>query len=201
MINLLLTTYNGERYLADLLDSLMTQTEDSWSLFVHDDGSTDSTLTILNRYSSLMKGRMRILSIGRTHLGAMHAFELLLRETPEADYYMFVDQDDVWLPEKTAVTLAAMKQAEQTAGSKPVVVHTDLVVVDENLQTISPSFWQYSNLRPRLIEGDIHYLAIANCLTGCTMMLNHVARETVLPFAANAYMHDQWIGQIGRAHV
>jgi hypothetical protein len=87
-----------------------------------------------------------------------------------------------------------MQRQEQHLPNKPIVVHTDLQVVDENLQPIAPSFWQYGGICPDILDTNIHYIAICNSVTGCAMLMNNAARECALPFSTNAFMHDAWIG-------
>lgn len=126
-----------------------------------------------------------------TRLGAMGSFERLLEENPGYAYYAFADQDDVWKPNKLESMLDIMRLAEGRHGVEtPLLVHCDLEVVDEKLRTIAPSFWEYTNIRPAIIDSDIHYLAISNCVTGCATLFNTAAREAALPFRSSARMHD-----------
>ena len=192
MIDILLATYNGGEYIGAFLQSLQSQTYTDWRLLVRDDGSTDDTL---EQIQTLTQGwHQEVVFVeGGDHTGAKNSFEQLLMHS-ENEYCAFADQDDIWRENKLAVSVSAMCEAESVNAGKAIVVHTDLQVVDSELKTISESFWKYSNLRPELIEGDIHYLAISNCLTGCTMLMNKPAREVSLPFASNAAMHDAWVG-------
>ena len=194
MIDILLATYNGEKYLREWLQSLSKQTYSDWRLLVHDDGSTDHSMHILREETAGWPQEVKILPPEPKPLGAIRSFEKLLKAS-DSDYCAFADQDDVWLPEKLALCIEAMQKEEAIHERKtPIVVHTDMRVVDSELNKIDGSFWQYSNLRPALLESDVHYLAVANCLTGCTMLLNNAAREVALPIGENAYMHDAWTG-------
>lgn len=189
-----MSTYNGERYLREQINSILAQTHQEWQLLVRDDGSSDGTLGILEEYAVAHPERIRILRDGRKNLGAKRSFEQLLCHAPEAEYYMFADQDDVWLPTKVETTLSAVQVLERQYGKqRPIVVHTDLRVVDEELQEMHSSFWQYSNIRPEILDSDVHYLGICNAVTGCAMLFNHAAKAVSLPFAEYAFMHDQWI--------
>ena len=189
-----MSTYNGELYLPAQMDSLLAQTDQEWVLLVRDDGSTDATPAILKDYVAAHPERISILEDEQKNLGAKASFEQLLSHAPEADYYMFADQDDVWLPEKVATTKAAAQALEGKLGKHtPIVVHTDLRVVDEELKQIHPSFWQYSNIRPEILDSNVHYLGICNAVTGCAMLFNSAAKQVSLPFAEYAFMHDQWI--------
>ena len=194
MTAILMSTYNGERFLREQLDSILGQTETNWQLLVRDDGSGDGTLAILKEYVNAHSDRIALLEDGKRNLGAKASFEQLMLHAPEAEYYMFADQDDVWLPNKVADTKAAMQALESRQGKdKPLVVHTDLRVVDEDLGEMHPSFWRYSNIRPEILDSNVHYLGICNAVTGCAMLFNRTAKEVSLPFADYAFMHDQWI--------
>ncbi len=191
MLRILMSTYNGARYLAEQLDSIIAQTYTDWRLTVRDDGSTDGTLAVLADYAKKDK-RITILSDGE-NLGACKSFERLLTQCNDAEYYAFADQDDVWDINKLAVCMATILSAERDFPDKPIVVHSDLRVVDEQLHEIASSFWQYSNICPDLLNHNIHYLAICNSVTGCAMLFNRAACRSALPFAKKAYMHDAWI--------
>lgn len=189
MITILMSTYNGAQYLREQLDSILTQTYSDWQLVVRDDGSTDETIEIVQSYTEKDE-RIRIVHDGH-NLKAMRSFEYLLREYGKEGYIAFADQDDVWLPDKLQVSLQRMMEAEEQYGAKtPIVVHTDLKIVDECLHTISPSFWQYSNIHPQILDDNIHHLALCNSVTGCTMLINQAARRVSLPFTGKALMHD-----------
>ena len=186
---ILLATYNSEKYLAELLDSIVNQTYREFSLYIRDDGSTDSTLQILEQYAA-RHDNFFILSDTVKSRRAMGSFFWLL-ERVEADYYMFCDHDDIWLKSKVENSLVKMLQIEQPA--RPVIVCTDLVVVDSNLNAISPSLWSYMRLRPELLT-KLKFALSCNLFTGCTMMINRLARNLSLPVSPNAVMHDSWIG-------
>lgn len=187
---ILLATYNGARYLRPLLDSLFAQTEKRWTLYVHDDGSADETLDILNAYAAAHPN-MVLLDYPPTG-GAKNNFLSLLERTA-ADFYMFCDQDDVWAERKVERTLEKMLEAEeQFSAATPIVVHCDLFVTDEGLNVTSPSFWQCEHI-DALREPTFSQLAACNLLTGCAMMLNAAAKAVVPTSAPLAKMHDAWI--------
>lgn len=199
MIHILLSTYNGERYLKEQLDSIIAQTYTDWRLFVRDDGSTDDTLRIVEQYAE-KDDRIRIIDNGNANVGAMRSFEYLLKQCDGAEYYAFADQDDVWRSDKLTLSLDVIQQAEKVHSGKPIVVHTDLQVVDENMIEIAPSFWHYSNIQADLLDAHIRYLAICNSVTGCAMLFNKAARDCSLPMSADAYMHDAWLALMTAYH-
>ena len=193
MIHIFLSTYNGEKYLSEQFESIIGQSYRDWRLYVRDDGSSDGTCEILNRYAQ--RDERITLVADERHLGAKDSFMWMLEEYGEADYFAFADQDDIWDANKLEVSMEAMQEAEHRYPDSPIVVHTDLRVVDEELGVIDSSFWHYSNIRPDLLDKNIHYMAICTSVTGCTMIFNRAARACALPMETNAFMHDWWITQ------
>lgn len=191
MLYILMSTYNGERYLAEQLDSIIAQTYADWHLFIRDDGSKDGTKRIAEQYA--LADQRITLCEDNENIGAMRSFERLLTQYGDADYFAFADQDDVWMPDKLILSLDAMRSAEKEYPALPVVVHTDLQVVDSHLREIAPSFWDYGGIVPELLDDNIHFIAICNSLTGCAMIMNRAARQAVLPFNPDVYMHDAWV--------
>lgn len=190
-VAILLATYNGEKYLREQIASLMVQTYHEWHLYVHDDGSSDGTLAILQETANEHPSRVTILDY-RAQGGSCRNFMSLLQRV-EASYYMFCDQDDVWHPEKIELTLGTMLDAERNCPPHPVVVHTDLRVVNQSLEVVHSSFFEYSDIHPDDFSTYDDY-AYQNIVTGCTMMLNAPAKASALsrPFTY-ATMHDTWI--------
>lgn len=186
-IAILLATYNGEKFLKEQLESLYAQTCTDWTLFVRDDLSTDSTLKILQQYAS-ERGKMQFIENNGVRLGAMGNFMTLLEEV-ESDYYMFMDEDDVWLPRKIENEYQVI---EGTDSTKPQLVITNIKIVDNMLHTVSESFWHSIRFTPRLFDS-FQYQAYMCYVTGCTMMFNHKAKLVSFPIATYAPMHDWWI--------
>lgn len=189
-IAILLTTFNSEKHLRPQLDSLFAQSWQDFKIYVHDDGSDDNTLQILTEYQ-LKYPQLILLHDRQAGRKAKGSFMWLLENT-RADYYMFCDHDDVWLSDKIEKTYTKMRACEQARPGKAVVINTDLKVVDEQLNEISPSFWAYNKIRPALLKS-FEYLTVCNAFTGCTMMINQAAKELALPISEKALMHDKWI--------
>lgn len=193
-IEVALATLNSEPFLAELLDSLFGQSEQNFTILVADDGSTDSTLDILKLYASRWPNRIRIVAQSRETLGPLRNFARLI-DHASADYLMLCDHDDVWLPDKIELTLKHMISAEARQGrDTPLLVHTDLLVVDENLNMIDRSFVRYSNINPT--QNDFTRLLTANVATGCTLMANRALYERARPVATEAMMHDHWLALV-----
>ena len=189
-ISILMATYNGIKFLPELLASLKAQTYSNWVLYVQDDLSTDGTSDYI--FTEGVKDHRIKLLPNTEKLGAMKNFMTLLSRI-SSSYYMFCDQDDVWLPTKIEKTFCKMKEMEKGVDKNcPLVVHTDLCVVDENLKEISPSFWDMSRINPTLLKTFAEQ-AGHNLVTGCTMMINRQARDVSLVFSDKTLMHDAWV--------
>ena len=189
-IFILLSTYNGARYLKAQLDSLFAQTYCSIEIIARDDDSNDETISILKSYN------IKILDT-KENLGAKESFAELLNYAvvnSTSDYFMFCDQDDVWEKDKIEKTFAKMQEMEQEFGNIPLLVHTDLKVADEHLHTISSSMWAYEHIDPS--KNSLNRLLIHNTITGCTMMINRKLAELSLPISSSSIMHDWWIGLV-----
>lgn len=191
-IAILMATYNGECYLSEQIDSLLAQTSQNWHLYVHDDGSKDRTVSIVKKYIGEHPEKITLLEYPPQG-GPCRNF-LSMLERVEASYYMFCDQDDVWLPEKVSQSLDAMTDEESVNPHKGVVVFTDLSVVDEHLDVIFVSMWEYSGLYPQYIRTFSDAGGHTVLATGCTMLFNQQAKESCLRFeSSKAVMHDIWL--------
>jgi len=193
LVQVLLATYNGERFLLEQLDSLSRQTYGRWRLLVSDDGSSDGTLSVLEAYVS-REGRARIVDGGASHGGACANF-LSLLSYADAPYVAFCDQDDVWLPHKLGTLVDAMGQLERRyPEGKPLAVFTDLAVVDDSLATISPSHMAHVGVDPR--RCSLANLLVENKAPGCSMLVNRALYQEALRLpegGEGVIMHDWWL--------
>ncbi len=187
-IAVLLATFNGARYIGAQLESLSRQSCDAFHVYVRDDGSTDSTVQLVEDFAQSHPGLVTLVEDGGQRMGAAKSFMSLL-SVVDSDYYMFCDQDDVWLDFKIESTFARMQQVEN--GETPVVVATDLKVVDENLETIRESF--NADLKIEVFRKHPQLICVRHVVTGCTMMLNRFAKMVSLPMSDLATMHDEWV--------
>ena len=190
-IDILLTTYNGQAYLKEQIDSILAQSNQDWRLIIRDDGSSDNSVSIVEKYAAEYPDKIKLIIDSDGNLGANLNFGRLL-EQANAGYIMFSDQDDVWLPNKIELTLNVMKATEQIYPDKPVLIHTDLKVVDSDLNIIADSMWSYQKLSPE-IGDDLSKIMAQNVVTGCTMMINRKASDVSTPIPAEAIMYDWWI--------
>lgn len=196
-VAILLATYNGERYLDALIDSLLAQTVDDFMIYVSDGGSTDATMEIVARHAARLGDRFVLLPPAPKRLNAAANFGRLLDAT-EAHHVLFCDQDDVWLPEKVALTLAEMRRMERRHGADAMLlVHTDLVVVDAALETIYSSYVERMHIRPD--RNDLMSLLFRNVATGCTIAINRTLYLAAKPIPTEAMMHDHWLMKVAAA--
>ena len=191
-----MAAYNGEKYIAEQLESLQSQTYKSWNLYVRDDGSEDKTLDILNHYAK-QDNRISILANNGSRLGSCGNFSLLMEQSPEADYVMFCDQDDVWMPTKIQTTLEAMLCLEAQHKSVPLMVYTDLHVVDDCLNLMADSFLKYQAIDPR--RNQLHDIMVTNPVAGCTVLMNKALVKLAIPIPPAALGHDCWCSLVASA--
>lgn len=165
-VQILMAVYNGEEYLSAQIESILAQSYEDWELLISDDCSSDSSLEVVKKYCKV-DSRIRLVLDG-AHFGSAKAHFMALIREASAPYVMTCDQDDVWDSNKIELTLNEMRRHED--GEKPLLVCTDLRVVDQDLNQISPSFLAYSGMDASKL--DFGYF-LASCLvTGCTMMMN-----------------------------
>ena len=188
-VSVLLSTYNGKKYLKQQLDSLFKQTYANFDIIVRDDNSKDESIEILKSYN------VELMSYGK-NIGPKGSFSTLLEYSlaKSSQYFMFCDQDDLWEADKIEKTLKKMQSLESKFGNIPLLVHTNLEVVDEDLQTIDKSFWHFEQINPNM--NDFNKLLVQNTITGCTVMINRKLAELAMPIPDEAIMHDWWLGLI-----
>ena len=180
---------NGADYVGAMLRSIQAQSHAHWVLWIRDDGSIDDTVAIVTAFAA-SDDRIRLLHVGGPPMGVAGAFGWLLQRVPaDSRYVMYADHDDVWLPHKIECTLAAMRAAE-AEGPGPVLVHTDLVVVDEHLHTMAESLWAMSGVHPE--RATLRRLIVQNVVTAPTAMLNRDLCDRIGIMPQEALFQDWW---------
>lgn len=194
-VDIALATWNGARFLPPLLDSIVTQSYQNWRLVVRDDGSSDGTCQILAAFAERHKARVELVQDGRVRLGVTRNFEATVARCT-SNYVAFADQDDVWLPVKLEHSMQRLLQIEGEDGDDtPILVHTDLRVVDAALGMIAPSFMRMMRLDP-FAGAALKRLLVRNVVTGCTMLANRALIERALPIPGAAAIHDWWLALV-----
>lgn len=174
-ISVLLATYNGEKFLREQLESLLQQTYQDFTVYISDDNSSDSTMLIINEYKKKYTSKFQILEHHSVFRSAKVNFLFLLKNV-QSDLYLFCDQDDVWTNNHVEILVNRYVDLSEKEKKLPILLHTDLTVVDEKLRVISNSFFKYSNL-PK--NPSKNYFFLMNNVTGCVSMINNTLREFV----------------------
>jgi glycosyltransferase involved in cell wall biosynthesis len=192
LVCVLLATYNGAKYLREQIDSVLAQDYPAVEILARDDGSSDGTVEILEEYAQREPQRVRLVRDGVKSGSAKGNFLRLLAASGAA-YVCLCDQDDVWLPGKVSASLQAMRELEARHGKDtPLLVFSDLRVVDEQLRELYPSYWRQERVDPSAIHRLRSTLG-QNVLTGCTAMLNRPLVKLALDMPEETPMHDRWI--------
>lgn len=183
IVNVLISTYNGEKYIREQIDSVLAQTWPNIRIYVRDDGSSDGTMEILREYAK--KGLIR-LSRGR-NVGYGRSFGRLLKKAEEGDYWAFCDQDDVWLPDKVKW---AVEWLEQQPEGMPSLFGSSYELTDETLQEVTD-----------IVLPPEYTLNFRRSLTDCVYMgfamtFNRPLRTLMLAADMNKITSHDWWAQI-----
>ena len=188
-VDILLATYNGEKYIREQIDSILNQTYKEFRLLISDDGSTDGTRDILNEYKA-KDDRIEIF-MQEENLGVVKNFEFLLKKV-EAKYYMFSDQDDIWKDEKIEKSFKKIEEGFD-------LVYSDLEVVDENLNVTYESYWKLKGIYNKIKKyNNFESLYLNNFITGCTVISKKELIDSFMPLPniSKFVLHDYWISLI-----
>lgn len=189
-VDILLATYNGEKYLVEQLESILSQTYSNFRLLISDDFSTDGTRKILEEYKK-KDDRIQLFFQGK-NLGVIKNFEYLLKKV-ESKYYMLSDQDDIWKENKIE------RSVEKLENSESDLVYTDLEVVDENLNVTYKSYWKLKGIYKKVKKyNNFQALYLNNFITGCTIISKKEFIKDILPLPniSKFVLHDYWISLI-----
>lgn len=179
-----MSTYNGERFLAEQLDSLVAQTHKEWTIYASDDGSSDTTLAILAQFQAQL-GNERLIILSGPHQGfAANFLSLLARNEIQAPYFAFCDQDDLWAPDRLA---RGVKWIRSIPTEHPGLFCSRTELIDSQGHPIglSPLFE-----RPPTFENAL----VQSIAGGNTMLFNAAARELLrqTPKSEIIISHDWW---------
>lgn len=167
-------------------------------LVICDDRSCDQTARIIEECSQTLPFPIRYM-VNSERMGVVRNFEQAIGMC-RGRYIALADQDDVWLPDKLENQLAVIRQLETEVGADtPILVHSDLVIVDESLRPIYPSMLRALRLH-KDSNDSIRVLLVQNSVTGCATMINRPLIESALPFSEHAVMHDWWLAICAAAY-
>ncbi len=184
-VQILMSTYNGKKYLREQIESLLSQTYSNIEILIRDDGSKDGTISILEEYS---QNYPSIKVFKEENIGVVNSFFNLLKKS-EADYIAFCDQDDIWLENKVEKAIEKLQHVTEPAlyCSNKILIDADNHVIAENHgKYLSPSFEN----------------AVVECIcTGCTTVLNQKLAQIIRQnIPKHAMMHDWWCYLVATYH-
>lgn len=190
-VNILMSTYNGEEFLAQQIQSIQAQTIEDWTLFIRDDGSSDKTKEII---ADFVQKDSRIQWINKDdsrNLGVIKSFHALV-QYQDADFYFFSDQDDVWLPNKLELSLA---ESAKYPANMPLMVYMDLTVVNQDLETMAESMIrsQSGHANTELVQE-----LTENTVTGGVAMINQALAQ-LWKETDHILMHDWYLALLASA--
>ena len=181
-VQVLMSTYNGERYIEEQINSILQQDYSEIYLLIRDDGSTDKTVNVLKRFAEDNK---RITFYQGDNIGVINSFfDLLSNADPEMDFYSLSDQDDVWKTDKITKAVENLNRIKHL----PSMYCCDTILVDDNLNQLD------YKIKKGLKKPGFGNALGENICTGCTCVLNRQLRDLVIKDKPNnIVMHDWWI--------
>lgn len=206
LILVLLPTYNGETYLSEQIESVLSQTYQHWLLVCRDDGSSDESDAILLKYTQRFPAQVIRIQDHQGNLGASASFSTLMEwallnyadSTGDNDVLVaLADQDDIWHPERLANCLQRMKCEQECSPGLPLLVHSNLRVVHRDGKESASSFMAYQGLDPKRVSLGAQL--VSNTVTGCTSLMNMALLRQALPVPKEAVMHDWWLSLVAAA--
>jgi len=186
-VQILLATYNGEKYIEEQLNSLLSQTYNDFQILIRDDGSTDKTVSIIKNIAKKNEDKIIIIE-DNINCGNPTANFMQLMKNSDADYVMFCDQDDIWYPNKVEKSLECIKTLENKDTKVPCLIYTDYRVVGDDLNYIDKS-----NTQLDFKKLDFSHLLVQNYVTGCCMMINKALCQIADNYDNRILMHDWWL--------
>lgn len=192
MIDILLPTYNGSKFIDKQIKSLFSQTITDWRLLVRDDGSTDNTVSLIRDYVERYPEKVVLI---KDDYGNLRTSGCLNKMLPyiEGEYFMYCDQDDIWEPSKIERTLQEMRILESEHPELPILVCSDACCIDENDNLIHNSFFESQRFMD--VTDDYTKMAALNVVQGSTSMMNRKVLE-YMKCIPSEFLHDGWTAVI-----
>lgn len=193
LVDIVVACFNSAKWIDEFVAGLFSVDDAAWRLVVRDDGSTDDTLSLLKKWKNKLGDRMILMDPeSPRNLGLIKNYDAVLSRSTAA-WVLTADPDDVWLPPRLPLTLKTLKEAEAQYGQEtPIAVCADAMVVDGDLNLISPSYWRWSMLKPQSTPTVLR-TALDSVALGTTMALNRALLDKSLPIPDDAAYPDQWM--------
>lgn len=183
LVSIVMAVFNGERYLANQLDSILNQTYKNIEIIIVDDASSDNTISIINAYCSVHKNISLIQN--SANVGIVKSFEIAMTMST-GEYIALSDQDDIWFSHKIEKLIGSIDDA--------LLIHSDAVLVDESMQIIAKTNFGLTG-KDKSKSEFIDYL-ISNNVTGCTALFPRKLLKLALPIPDGFYIHDHYLALI-----
>lgn len=195
-LSIAMATYNGEKFLQQQIDSILNQSYHDFELIICDDMSNDDTVQIIQSYMINYSNIKLYENINR--LGSVKNFEKVI-SLCHTKYIALSDQDDVWDKNKLKILIKKMKQIERTNENIPIMIHSDLKMINEKNQTIEKSYFKFRKYTLTNNKNLSHILGPCGVM-GNTILMNKSLKEYILPFPDDVIVHDYWIALINEIY-
>jgi len=182
LVSIAMCTYNGERFIGEQLDSILTQSHKNIELIITDDGSTDKTIEIIEKYQKADK-RIKLYK-NKKNLGFIKNFEKAISLT-NGEYIALADQDDIWKKEKLETFLYEIKDN--------LLIYSDAELIDKNSKKLNKTLLENNHL---ITNNNNQAFIFCNCVSGNTLMFPKKLKEYILPIPKGITFHDIWIAFI-----
>lgn len=179
-ISVAMAAYNGEAFIEQQIKSIINQFHENDELIISDNGSTDQTLVIIKKFVS---SDSRIKLVHCDVPGVIANFNNAIAHCNNP-YIFLADQDDIWVDTKIQTMVDYFERNPQIS-----VIMSDIIVTDNELHTVMPSFYEFRGSRPGVLKN-----IIKNSYIGCAMAFTKAFRDSYMPIPEDAPMHDMWIG-------
>jgi glycosyltransferase involved in cell wall biosynthesis len=181
--SVLLSTYNGDKYLSEQLDSLVNQTYSKFKIVIRDDGSEDCTLQIIKNYQNSYPEKIILLNDEFGNIGVINSYNILMKNVV-AQYYLFADQDDIWEHDKIEKLL---NQSKKYNNDDPCLIFSNMNVFYSSKKK-DTDFFKTFRINKIKIQNGLYQ----GTISGCLMFFNNAAKTKCLEINKNSNMLHDW---------
>ena len=190
-VAVIMSTYNGERYIREQIESILNQKKVSVLLFIRDDGSKDNTRKIIKEYCTNYRNVIWIDELKKENLGVRDSFlrslTFVYKNYPDIHYFSFSDQDDYWMEDKLFEGVCRLEKSKNTKGA---LYYTNKIFVDKNLNEIK---------KENIVYYDYMEILWPSLASGCTMIFNRsLVYFTLKNYPKINCIHDSWIYRLAK---